>query len=559
MDLLGKDIEILSYNHGKATLIAGMCKKLNVIEIFNQYLSKSNGRKPEISYGTMAQMMLANLCHSRRPLYLMNEYFENMDIKGIFDTDATADHLNDDRFGSFLDKFHEAGPRKIFSQISMSAFSTYGLSIKNINYDTTSKVMWGEYETPEGKIGEVSITYGYSKDKREDKKQIKMGIGTANGIVVDAKVLSGNVDDKTYNNETLDEVNEILDKSNTDKSSFYYIADSALFTEDNIKKANEKNIKFITRATETTNMAKDFVNKFLNERHLAKNLNFENAQGKKVKYLVYDYETEYKGISVKLAACYSYNLEEIKKKTISKQVLKEGSELEKIKKQLIKRSFACEADSQKEIDQFLKTKGAKLKYHSVRFDIEVNEKRKVGRPANQEMHKQHSYTINLKFKTEDEKIKTAIESACIFILASNDLAISGEEMLNEYKTQSSVEKKFQQLKAPDFIDALFVKTPERVEALTYMILIGLMILSVMEYVVRRELKKDNLSIIGPGKIKMSRPSLRAIMGIFEFVSVILIKNKEMYQRMLQKPLKDNQSIILRYLGLDESIFIGNAL
>lgn len=49
MDLLGNDIEILSYDHGKATLIAGMCKKLNVMEIFNQYLIKSNGRKPEIS------------------------------------------------------------------------------------------------------------------------------------------------------------------------------------------------------------------------------------------------------------------------------------------------------------------------------------------------------------------------------------------------------------------------------------------------------------------------------------------------------------------------------
>lgn len=494
------------------------------------------------------------------PKYLVNEYFENMDIKGIFNADATAEQLNNDRFGAFLDKFHEAGPRKIFSQISISAFSTYGLSIKNINYDTTSKVMWGEYETPEGKMGEISITYGYSKDKREDKKQIKMGIGTANGIVVDAKVISGNMDDKTYNNETLDEVNELLDRSNTGKSSFYYIADSALFTEDNIKKANAKTIKFITRATETTNMSKDFVNNFLNERYLAKNFSFENAQGKKVEYLVSDYETKYKGIPVKLAACYSYNLEEIKKKTISKQVLlKESLELEKIKKQFIKRIFACEADSQKEMDQFFKTKGAKLKYHSVSFNIEVNEKRKVGRPANQEAFKQYSHTINLEFKNEDEKIQTAIEGACIFILASNDLAISAEEMLKEYKTQSSVEKKFQQLKAPDFIDALFVKTPERVEALTYMVLIGLMILSVMEYVVRRELNKDNSIILGPGKIKMSKPSLRAIMGVFEFVPVILIKSKEMYKRMLQRPLKDNQSTVLKYLGLDESIFIGCAL
>ena len=45
-------------------------------------------------------------------------------------------------------------------------------------------------------------------------------------------------------------------------------------------------------------------------------------------------------------------------------------------KRFSKRRFACEADSQKEIEEFLNTKGKKLKYHSVNFHIEMNEKRK---------------------------------------------------------------------------------------------------------------------------------------------------------------------------------------
>ncbi|MHC1685271.1 MAG: hypothetical protein AB6733_20420 [Clostridiaceae bacterium] len=154
---------------------------------------------------------------------------------------------------------------------------------------------------------------------------------------------------------------------------------------------------------------------------------------------------------------------------------------------------------------------------------------------------------DLEIKLEESKLQDLIEQACTFVLASNDLSISAEELLKEYKTQSSVEKKFQQLKSPDFVNALFVKTPERVEALTYMILIGLMILSVMEHVVRRELKKENEIIIGPGKIKMTRPSLKAIMGIFEYVAVILIKEKDQCRRLLQNPLKDNQLKVLKYL------------
>jgi hypothetical protein len=37
------------------------------------------------------------------------------------------------------------------------------------------------------------------------------------------------------------------------------------------------------------------------------------------------------------------------------------------------------------------------------------------------------------------------------------------------------------------------------------------------------MKKDNNIILGPGKIKMSKPSLRAIMGIFEYVPIQVIK------------------------------------
>ena len=68
-ELLLENIEMEAYSHGKVTLVAGMCKKLNIINIFDKYLTKQNGRTPDISYGIIAQMMLANLCHSRRLLY----------------------------------------------------------------------------------------------------------------------------------------------------------------------------------------------------------------------------------------------------------------------------------------------------------------------------------------------------------------------------------------------------------------------------------------------------------------------------------------------------------
>lgn len=141
------------------------------------------------------------ICEDHQPLYLFQDFYESTDLEGIFHYPVKLSQINDDRLGGFLDAFYEAGPRKIFSTIAANAFTTYGITVKNINYDTTSKVMWGTYETDEGREGAISIDFGHSKDKREDKKQLKMAIGTAQGLIVDAKVLSGNKDDKTYNME----------------------------------------------------------------------------------------------------------------------------------------------------------------------------------------------------------------------------------------------------------------------------------------------------------------------------------------------------------------------
>lgn len=53
-----------------------------------------------------------------------------------------------------------------------------------------SKVMWTTYEVDGENTGVIQIDYVYSKQKRQDKKQLKVSLGAANGVLVDAKVLS---------------------------------------------------------------------------------------------------------------------------------------------------------------------------------------------------------------------------------------------------------------------------------------------------------------------------------------------------------------------------------
>ncbi|WP_425449085.1 IS1634 family transposase [Dethiothermospora halolimnae] len=538
--------------------MAGMCRKINIDKIFNESLQSQNGRRPDISYGTQALMTIVNIVDDKVPLYRMKEYYSDyIDLDGIFKEEIDISQINDDRFGNFLDKFYEANPREIFSKISAYAFATYGIEVKNINYDTTSKVMWSEYDGYDGKHGEISITFGHSKNKRNDKKQIKIGAGVAEGLIVDAKVLSGNTDDKSYNFDNLDGVEEVLDTIKVSKESFYYIADSAAFTENTIKKANDMKIKMITKVPDRLIVTKELKNAVFKELETFDKINFINAQNKEVEYLIKETTFDYNGVLCKGALCYSYALESTKRKSILKKVEAERKLLNKTIKKYSKLTFETEGQAIKLIEELKKGELKKIKFNNLSYQIIQNVKNKPGRQKKdisiEETIKEYGIKIN--FIELENTVEEYITKSCIFILASTDLEISAEQLLKEYKTQSCVEKKFQQFKSSEFVDALFLKTPQRVEALTYMMLISMMVLSVIEYVTRREMKKENITILGPGDIKMKNPSLNAILIIMKTVPIMVIGIGNNKERRLIQSLKDNQKCVLRCLNLSEIIYI----
>ena len=66
----------------------------------------------------------------------------------------------------------------------------------------------------------------------------------------------------------------------------------------------------------------------------------------------------------------------------------------------------------------------------------------------------------------------------LFILGTNDLndALDMQFLLDEYKSQQAVERGFRFLKSPDFLaSSLFLKKPERIEALLMIMTCSLMI------------------------------------------------------------------------------------
>jgi len=109
-----------TYSVGKEGFIVALCEALGVTEIFNQTLNSTNGRPVDIPYGVVAMMMMVNMCHDHMPISRLKDYYEYTDLEGLFHQPISLDQINDDRFGGFLDLFHEAAVKRFFHRLLLT-------------------------------------------------------------------------------------------------------------------------------------------------------------------------------------------------------------------------------------------------------------------------------------------------------------------------------------------------------------------------------------------------------------------------------------------------------
>ena len=200
-------------------------------------------------------------------------------------------------------------------------------------------------------------------------------------MVVDASVLAGNKDDKTYNTDTLKQLDNTLGNLKVNKEEFYYIADSALFSQDNLDLAGEKNIHLITRIPDNVLIAKEAIKDAVDQLTDLQVVTIKNAKGDNLTYRLLERISEYQGHPLKIAVCYSEGLKATKEKTIAKAVEKEADKIAKLAKSLAKREFACEEDVCLESSKIQLKDIKKLAYHDIEFKIRVEECLRRGRPS----------------------------------------------------------------------------------------------------------------------------------------------------------------------------------
>jgi transposase len=146
-----------------------------------------------------------------------------------------------------------------------------------------------------------------------------------------------------------------------------------------------------------------------------------------------------------------------------------------------------------------------------------------------------------------------------FVTNAGSKRLSLQDAVLSYRNEYRVERIFHRLKSRVHIAPLFVKLNDQIEGLTYLLTLGVRVLTVMEFVLRRSLQNDHATLPGlhpENKTKMTdTPTAERILKAFADVSLTIIQNatgEDILRRLT--PLSGFQEDILQRLGLGASLY-----
>jgi transposase len=146
-----------------------------------------------------------------------------------------------------------------------------------------------------------------------------------------------------------------------------------------------------------------------------------------------------------------------------------------------------------------------------------------------------------------------------FVTNAGPKRLSLQEAVLCYRNEYRVERIFHRLKSRVHIAPLFVKLNEQIEGLTYLLTLGVRVLTVTEFVLRRSLETAQAKLPGlhpeNKQKKTDQPTAERILQAFSNISLTIIKTAAGEDILRQlTPLSGVQEAILQRLGLGTALY-----
>jgi transposase len=494
-------------------LVAAMYEELGIGAVIDHAIAQ-DATKRTVSLGQAVKAMVLNgLGFVNQQLYLVPRFFHNKPTARLIGPGIDAAHLNDDVLGRALEALYGYGVTPLYSLIAVQAAQRLGLPAQFAHLDTTSFHVDGRYnsaEAPDEQI--VHITPGYSREHRPDLNQVMLALIVEQhaGIPLLMKPLSGNTNDQVAFGRI---VTEHVQQLRTAHPITYVVADSALYTAENLGHLAQSGLKWITRVPATLGDVHAVLARVTPE------IMTPLADG----YRYHEEGSTYGGITQRWVVVSSETRQQRSRRSVEKQLRTQSEAELKAFKHLRRTPFACTADAQQALAAFTQAlQATRLEGGRIRT---VTRYGKRGRPPAEPSARHVEYRIEGALASSLAYRQALLDTKSYFILATNELdttVLPAAEVLAGYKKQSTAERGFRFLKDPRFLaTALYLKKPERIMALLMVMTICLLVYAALEYRLRQALQGQQETFPDQKGQPVQTPTMRWIFHYFVGIHVLL--------------------------------------
>jgi transposase len=551
MQALSPAIEVYPVHH--LPIIKAYADQLGLVSLINHYVPT----EMEVDAGTVVLAMVLDTLSGRSPLYRLEEFFAQQDTALLLGKPVSPQALNDDTAGRVLDRLYDFGTMRLFTACAVRAAMRFGLERRYVHFDTTSHSVWGDYQFAETQDLPFQVTYGYSKDKRPDLKQFILStLCVDRAVPIWGKLDDGNASDKTLNTTLLSELAGLLADYGVRPGAYIYIADAALVTEDNLSALRDT--CFITRLPATYSACGRLIEEAVARHHweevgvLAQTPPTKHRPG--TCYKVAEGSVTLYGQTYRAVVVHSSSQDQRRQQRLEREIQASAATLAALTREAARQEYYCHADAEAAA---AKLRALPSAYHWVDVAVQERPQYGPGRPSATRPRavKALRYGVQVTLHERAEVIARKRQEAGCFVLLTNvptvgEMAHSARAVLQAYKEQHGIEQNYGFLKDPLIVNSLFLKKPERIEALGLVLLLALLLWRLVERSLRVHVETTGNPLTGWDKKTTHKPT--AFMMMTKFAAVIVLKVGA--QRQLAQPLSSIQQQYLLALGIPATYF-----
>lgn len=494
-------------------LVLGVLRKLEIATLVDSIIPPHE--EQVVSAGRAVEALVLSILDGHHALYKVGRRLDERGMLSLLQPGLEPQSLHDTRLGQTLDALFDANLGEVFSAIALRALETYQVETPWIHQDTTTISFYGAYEDRQVEDKGPRPTYGYSKDGRDDLKQVMLSLGVSGdgGLPLRMGLHDGNRSD------TVDVPEAIEQSARFNLGGLHgIVADSKAYTQRTLGLCLETGMGLVTLVPRTCAIRQEV------ERWGQQQVSLPLLLDKPGKRLsdaprrwygrsvtrqveVEDRDGQVSRAPMRFVAVYSTQLAQRHAEAHEHKQKQEAQTLATHISQVKRRQFACHADAQGAIAEYEgRQRGQRgrtmthWRYHKVRYEVASRFQRQKraqrGRPRkDEETQEVLVYSLNV----TSQVLAAPVATFGWLVLATTieESACSDAEIVAAYRDQTTtVERGFRWIKNPAAIHPVWLEKRERIAALAMLTVVGLLVYGLIQRQVRQYLLEHHETIPG---------------------------------------------------------------